>query len=65
MTLTLLEQYDRDGYVVLPEKIPAEIIDAINHAFDDAPNHREKILLRRGGNTATRGRWVLWGTAVG
>jgi len=45
----LLEQFDRDGYVILPEKIPADIIDAINKAFDDAPQYREKILLRKGG----------------
>lgn len=45
----LLEQFDRDGYVVLPEKIPADIIDVINKTFDDAPHYREKILLRKGG----------------
>jgi len=45
----LLQQFDRDGYVILPEKIPADIINAINKTFDDAPQYREKILLRKGG----------------
>lgn len=45
----LLERYHRDGYVILPEKIPEEIIDRINQTFRDAPQYREKILLRKGG----------------
>jgi len=45
----LLEQFDRDGYVILPEKIPDHLIDAINQDFNNAAHHREKILLRKGG----------------
>jgi hypothetical protein len=44
-----LSHFIRDGYVVLPEKIPQPIIDEINFDFDQAANHREKILLRKGG----------------
>lgn len=45
----LLERFDRDGYVILPGKIPADIIDEINKTFNDAPQYRGKILLRKGG----------------
>jgi len=33
----------------LPTRIPDTIIDAINRDFDNAAQHREKILLRKGG----------------
>lgn len=45
----LLKQFIVNGYVVLPEKIPEPVIDAINHDFDNAAANREKILLRKGG----------------
>jgi len=45
----LLAKFIRDGYIVLPEKIPTDIIDAINHDFNNADKQREKILLRKGG----------------
>jgi phytanoyl-CoA hydroxylase len=45
----MLNRFIRDGYVVLPEKIPAEVIDAINQNFNDAHRNRDRILLRKGG----------------
>jgi len=45
----LLNRFIRDGYVILPEKIPAEIIDSINADFNSSHLNREKILLRKGG----------------
>lgn len=45
----LLQQFEQDGFIILPEKIPARVIDAINADFDSAQHQREKILLRKGG----------------
>jgi len=45
----LLNKFIVDGYVILPEKISPEVIDEINQDFNNAPQHREKILLRKGG----------------
>ena len=45
----LIQQFDRDGYVVLPEKIPETTINAINHNFDNACGDPNKVLLRKGG----------------
>jgi len=45
----LLNKFIGDGYVILPEKIPPEIIDGINQEFNNAHQHRERILLRKGG----------------
>jgi phytanoyl-CoA hydroxylase len=45
----LLNRFIHDGYVILPDKIPATIIDDINTDFNNAHLHREKILLRKGG----------------
>jgi len=45
----LLHQFICDGYVILPEKIPPELIDGINQDFNNAHQYREKILLRKGG----------------
>lgn len=49
MEFELLNRFIRDGYVILPDKIPADIIDAINTEFNNAPLNRDKILLRKGG----------------
>jgi len=50
-----LAAFIRDGYVVLPEKIPEPVIDAINDEFNNAAQHRDKILLRKGGEYAHPG----------
>ena len=47
--ISLMEKFERDGYVILPERIPGDAIDRINHAVDQASQNREKILLRKGG----------------
>lgn len=44
-----LYRFIRDGYVILPEKIPTDLIDAINADFNNAYLNRDRILLRRGG----------------
>ena len=49
MQFQLLYRFIRDGYVVLPERIPAELITAINADFNKAHENRDRILLRKGG----------------
>lgn len=44
-----LVDFIRDGYVILPERIDAALIDQILDDIQQAPQHREQIVLRKNG----------------